>query len=137
MECNSDIWKESSIHLITEKLHRYENNLRDIMLRMKDRALEDITYEEMKRLVHEAGVELSNQEMLTLLRAMDKKRKGKVKYFRLFRILNDEDMFSTWELKSPSHGSRGRNNINNDDRLAEQSILTNSVSEFSSGRGRK
>lgn len=96
MECNSDIWRESSLESITKKLHTKENELRDILVQMKDKALEDISYDEMKKILRDVGLDLSIQETLTLLRAMDKKKKGKVKYFRLFRILNDEDMFSSW-----------------------------------------
>lgn len=96
MECNSDIWRESSLEVITKKLHTKENELRDILVKMKDKALEDISYDEMKKILRSVGLDLSIQETLTLLRAMDKRNKGKLKYFRLFRILNDEDMFSSW-----------------------------------------
>ena len=50
----------------------------------------------MKGILRIVGLDLSIQETLTLLRAMDKKKKDKVKFFRLFRILNDEDLFSSW-----------------------------------------
>ena len=96
MECNSDIWRESSLETITKKLHTKEDELRDILVKMKDKALEDISYEEMKGILRSVGLDLSIQETLILLRAMDKKKKDKVKFFRLFRILNDEDLFSSW-----------------------------------------
>jgi hypothetical protein len=138
MEYNSEIWKESSITNIIKKLLFYETELRDLLLLMKDRALEDIPYNEMieiftsnKLLSH--NLNLTKQEMLTLLRAMDKKRKGTVKYFRLFRLMNDEEMFSSWEQKSEGGGGGGFGTA--------RSYMTTSESEFiterEKGRRRK
>jgi hypothetical protein len=141
MECNSDIWKESSLQLIAMKLHDHESALRDILLRMKDKALEDISYDDMRALLKEAEVGLSIQETLTLLRAMDKKRKGTVKYFRLFRILNDEDLFSSWEQHSQSRqgmGSRGGGDEEDGFFTGRGSYLTGGTeSEYSSNQRRR
>lgn len=138
MECNSDIWKESSLQLIATKLHQKESQLRDILLRMKDDALEDISYDTMREILKEADVGLSIQETLTLLRAMDKKRKGTVKYFRLFRILNDEDMFSSWS-QSSRLGMGGRSGGDEGDGFftGRGSYLTATESEFSSNQRRR
>ena len=98
----SDMWAESSIEAITAKLRPYEDSLRDELVSMRDRALEDIPYEEIIAHVKNAGVVLTQQEQLTLCRAMDKSGKKKAKFFRLFRIIGDVDMFASWGSRATS-----------------------------------
>eukprot|EP00602_Paraphysomonas_sp_CaronLab_P007965 CAMPEP_0185034136 /NCGR_PEP_ID=MMETSP1103-20130426/23734_1 /TAXON_ID=36769 /ORGANISM="Paraphysomonas bandaiensis, Strain Caron Lab Isolate" /LENGTH=642 /DNA_ID=CAMNT_0027570669 /DNA_START=26 /DNA_END=1951 /DNA_ORIENTATION=- len=96
MEQNPEIWKESSLEHIAMKLRAREDQLRDTLVKLKDRALEDAPYDEINDLLIEAGIVLTTQESLTLMRAIDKQRKGRAKFFRIFRIISEDDMFQSW-----------------------------------------
>lgn len=102
MEQNADVWQDSSTESLSKILRCYEDALRQKIKDMKDRALQEISYDECTSILASVGISLNNQETLTLLRAMDTKRKGTVKFYRLFRIINDEDMYSSWRSGSVS-----------------------------------
>lgn len=97
MEQNAEVWQDSSSESLAKSLRCHEGALREVLSGMQDRAIHEMSYGEMHDILASVGVSLSAQEKLTLVRAMDPKRKGTVKFYRLFRIINDENMYSSWK----------------------------------------
>lgn len=100
MEQNSDIWQDSSTESLAKTLRCYELQLREKVKSLKSRATQDMSYNEASAILKEIGIVLNEQESLTLFRALDPKKKGSVKFYRLFRIISDEDMYSSWRSES-------------------------------------
>lgn len=96
MERNPEIWSQSSIAEIVVKLKPKESELRDILLVLKERALEEVPYSEIYELLVSVGVVLTLQEKDTFFRNLDKKKRGTAKFFRIFKLLKDEEMFLSW-----------------------------------------
>ncbi len=96
MEQNPEIWPQSSLDDIANKLKTKENELRDVLLILKERALEEVSYNEITELLVKVGINLSLQEKSTLFRKIDKKKRGTAKFFRIFKLLKDEAMFLSW-----------------------------------------
>jgi hypothetical protein len=92
----SDMWAQSNIDCISEKLREHEDGLRDELVKMKDRAMQDVPFSEIEDHLRSAGVNLTMQESITLCRALDKKGIKKAKFFKIFKILSDVDMFRSW-----------------------------------------
>ena len=102
MEQNKDVWKDSSTESLAKILRCHEESLREVISGMQDRAIQEMPYEEMYDILSSVGVNLTTQEKLTLVRALDSKRKGTVKFYRIFRIINDENMYSSWRSTTSS-----------------------------------
>jgi hypothetical protein len=102
MEQNADVWQDSSSESLAKTLRCHEESLREVLRGMEDRALQEMSYDELHDILSSVGVNLTTQEKLTLVRAMDPKRKGSVKFYRLFRIINDESMYDSWRSTSNS-----------------------------------
>ena len=100
MEQNADIWQDSSTESLAKTLRCHEEGLREVLSGMEDRGIQEMPYDEMHDILNSVGVNLTTQEKLTLIRAMDPKKKGTVKFYRLFRIISDENMFSSWRSTS-------------------------------------
>lgn len=92
----SDLWDESSIDVIAEKLRKCEDGLRDELVKMKDRAMQDVPYSEIEDHLRNAGLNLTMQENITVCRALDRNGIKKAKFFKIFKILKDVDMFKSW-----------------------------------------
>lgn len=102
MEQNAEIWRDSSTESLAKTLRCHEEGLREVLAGMQDRSIQEMSYDEMHDILNSVGVNLTAQEKLTLIRAMDPKKKGTVKFYRLFRIISDENMFSSWRSSSAS-----------------------------------
>ncbi len=104
MERNPEIWPQCSLNHIAQKLRNKENELQNILLVLKERALEEVSHSEIIELLDSIGINLSSQEKSTLLRAIDKKKRGTAKFFRIFKLLQEENMYMSWS-KSDFNGS--------------------------------
>jgi len=96
MERYSEFWHQSSMKHLAEKLKQYDDGLQDVLVLMKEKALQEVPYKVIEEHLQKAGVELSKQELVSLFRLIDKKKLGTAKFFRIFKLIKDEETMSTW-----------------------------------------
>lgn len=96
MEQHPEIWKESSIDEIALRLREKESALKDMLLILKEKALEEVPYQQIEQMLERVDIKFTPQEKLTLFRRIDRKKKGVAKFFRIFKILEDEELFLSW-----------------------------------------
>ena len=91
MENYSDMWPKYSRVAIAAKLKANEGALSDILLELKDRALQEIPYAEITQRLLQGGIKLDVQEALFLNRAIDKQKKGTAKFFRIYKYIQEAE----------------------------------------------
>jgi len=91
MESRSqDLWPMCSLKAVLGKLHSNEGAVLRNLLTVPGGATKSLLHEELERLILRSGVILHRQELLTLLRGLDRQRKGTVKVSSLVTLLQSE-----------------------------------------------
>jgi len=88
MEAHPDVWPQCHLPNIIYKLSANEGSvLRLLLTSTGSSPRKEVSYDELERLFARASVFLTKQESLTLLRALDRQRKGSVKLSKLIALM--------------------------------------------------
>jgi len=91
MESRPDIWPECSLNSIVQKLQDTGGGvITRYALTLPGGPLTQLSYGDVERLVQRANIDLTKQEMVTLMRGLDPQKQAYVKLSKLLSILQNE-----------------------------------------------
>eukprot|EP01041_Mallomonas_annulata_P008874 gene8874-18373_t len=93
MESHCDIWLQSSIDIIREKLLPQEAALTRIVLTAPGSPSREVPYSEVEKIIcGRTGISLTKQEIITLQRALDSQKRGSIRLSKIISLLKFEEM---------------------------------------------